>query len=79
MAQCTHCQGKTGNVAKNKGKRYFKICHENFQIFFEALSLPSFVYVIVINHINWPRENLQSGKENTGNLKMQFEWAPWCL
>ena len=26
----------------------------------------SFVYVIVTNHINWHRENLQSNRENSG-------------
>ena len=34
------------------------------------------VYVIVTNHVNWHRENLRSDRENTGNLKMQFEWVP---
>ena len=38
------------------------------------------MYVIVTNHINWHRENLQSkqgkNRENTGNMKMQFEWVP---
>ena len=40
----------------------------------------SFVSVIVTNHVNWHKENLRSGRktnrENTGNLKMQFEWVP---
>ena len=42
------------------------------------------MYVIVTNHVNWHRENLQSEsegekkRENTGNLKMAFEWVP-CL
>ena len=38
------------------------------------------MYVIVTNHVNWHRENLQSDMEknweNTGNLKMKFEWVP---
>ena len=28
------------------------------------------------NHVNWHRENLLSDRENTGNLKIQFEWVP---
>ena len=35
------------------------------------------MYVIVTNHVNWHRENLQSDRENTGNSKTQFEWVPW--
>ena len=37
------------------------------------------MYVIVTNHVNWHRGNLQSDRENTGNLKMQFEWVPCTL
>ena len=36
------------------------------------------MYVIVTNHVNWHREYLRSDRENTGNLKMQFEWVP-CI
>ena len=36
------------------------------------------MFVIVTNHVNWHRENLQLDRENTGNLKMQFEWVP-CI
>ena len=36
------------------------------------------MYVIVTNHVNWHRENLQLDRENTGNLKIHFEWVP-CL
>ena len=32
--------------------------------------------MIVTNHVNWHRENLWPDRENTGNLKMQFEWVP---
>ena len=43
----------------------------------------SSVYVIVTNHVNWHRENLQSdrekNRENTGNLKKKFEWVPCTL
>ena len=37
------------------------------------------MYIIVTNHVNWHRENLQSdrkNRENTGNLKLKFEWVP---
>ena len=37
------------------------------------------MYVIVTNHVNWDRENLQSDRENTGFLKMKFEWVPWLF
>ena len=33
------------------------------------------MYVIVTNHVHWLWENLQSDRENTGNLKMEFEWV----
>ena len=36
------------------------------------------MYVILTNHVNWHRENLWSDRENTGNLKIQFEWVP-CI
>ena len=38
-------------------------------------------YVIVTNYGNWQRENLRLDRENTGNLKIQFEWIPssWTL
>ena len=41
------------------------ICSESFQISFEAglVCQVSFVYVIVTNHVNWHRENLQSDEE----------------
>ena len=39
----------------------------------------SFVYGIVTNHEKWHREHLRrdnerKNRENTGNLKIQFEW-----
>ena len=52
-----------------------------FSIFFlEAgyVCQVSFVYVIVANRVNWRSENLQSDTENTGNMKMHFDWVP-CL
>ena len=34
------------------------------------------MYVITgTNHVNWHRGNLRSDRENTENLKMQFEWV----
>ena len=33
-------------------------------------------YVIVTNYVNWYRENLWLDRENSGNLKIQFEWVP---
>ena len=36
----------------------------------------SFVYIIVTNYVNWHRENLRLDRENTGNLRIQFEWVP---
>ena len=76
------CQntGKTqgiwfGQVVNSLILKVKDICCENFHIFF-----PSFVYVIVTHYVNWHRENLRLDKENTGNLKMQFEWVPCvCL
>ena len=35
------------------------------------------MYVIVTNYGNWHRENLRLDRENTGNLKIQFEWVPY--
>ena len=83
------CQN-TGNLVcssckfpDSKSKRYFAICRENSQICFEAGDVyqGSLVYVIVTNHVNWHRKNLQSDREKTGktgNLKKKFEWVP-CL
>ena len=34
-------------------------------------------YVIVANCVNWHGENLRLDRENTGNLKIQFEWVPY--
>ena len=52
----------------SKGKRYFNICCKNSQKRFEAgyVYQVSLVYVIVTNHINWHRENLQSDREKSG-------------
>ena len=61
-----------------KSKKYFGICHENFH-FFGGSGQVSFVYVIVMNHVNWHRENVWSDRENTGNSKTQFEWVPCSM
>ena len=57
----------------SKGKRYFKICCDYLQIFFKLAKSVLYIYVIVTNHVNWHRGNLPLDRENTGNLKMQFD------
>ena len=43
------------------------------------ITLPIFfVYVIVTNHVNWHRENLQLDREKTGKTQGQYEWVP-CI
>ena len=69
-----HLVCSSSKFPDSKGKRYFKICCDNLLFFLSV----SFVYVIVANHVNWHRENLPLDRENTGNLKMQFEWVP-CI
>ena len=73
------CQN-TGNLVcssckfpDSKGKQYFDICRENCQIVFEAgyVYQGSLVYVIVTNHVNWHRENLQSDSERKKRGKTQ--------
>ena len=62
----------------SKGKAYCDICRKKFHCFWEAGYgyQISFVHVIVTNHVNWHRDNLRSDRENTGNLKMQFDRRP---
>ena len=71
-------QGNTGNcvcssckLPNSKGKRYFDICHQIFPILFLSWICPPslLVYVIVTNHVNWHRENLQSDREKTGKTQ----------
>ena len=74
---CSSCK-----FPDSKGIRYCKICRENLPIFFSSLiSLPSQFCVCK----NQKPRKLSQGKfavgqgknrENTGNLKMQFEWVP---
>ena len=33
------------------------------------MSAKSVLCIVVINHVNWQRDNLRLGRENTGNLK----------
>ena len=63
---CSSCK-----FPDTKGKRYFDICRENSQFFLEAGEVyqVSLVYVIVTNHVNWHRENLQSDREKTGKTQ----------
>ena len=53
-----------------KVKRYFYICRRH-SLFFKAgyVYQVSLVYVIVTNHVNWHRENLQSDREKTGKTQ----------
>ena len=91
MTQKNPCQGKHrefGNFAKTQGKHGIRFAQVvNSMILkvkdilrfaansFFNLDKDSFVDVIVTNQVNWHRENLPSDRENTGNLKMQFEWV----
>ena len=34
------------------------------------------MYVKVTNYVNWHKAHLWLDRENTGNLKIQFEWVP---
>ena len=43
----------------------------------EEICQVSFVYGIVTNYVNWQWENLRLDRENTGNLKRQFDRVPW--
>ena len=71
------CSSGKCSDSKSKGRCY--ICCKKIISFFQKLdrsAIDSFVYVIVTNYVNWHRENLRSDRENTGNLKIQFEWVP---
>ena len=81
------CQN-TGNLVgsgckfpDSKGKRYFGICSENLkkQKKRSFISLPS-QFSVCNSHksLKLAQGKLPSDRENTGNLKMQFEWVP-CL
>ena len=58
-----------GVPTRGKTRGYDTYTHIHCQV--------SSVYVILTNYVNWQRENLRSDRENTGNLKIQFEWVPW--
>ena len=75
------CQGKHsefGNFAKTQGMWFaqglnslilkvkdISIFAAKFFLFFFEVHQVSFVYVIVTNHVNWHRENLQLDREKT--------------
>ena len=72
---CSSCK-----FPDSKGKGYCDICCK-ISIFYPEVGKVcqvSFTYVIVTNDVNWHRENLRLDRENTGNLKIQFEWVP-CI
>ena len=53
----------SGKCSDSKSKGHCDICRKKS--------------VCVTNYVNWHRENLWSDRENSGNLKIQFEWVPW--
>ena len=80
------CQGKHGefgNFAKTQGIRFAQVVNMSRKLsrksyfFLSLINLPS---LFCVNHVNWHRKILLSDRgkkrENTGNLKMQFEWLP---
>ena len=79
--------GKTQGISefgKTQGIWFAKVINSLIlkvkDILIIAAKIPSFVYVIVTNHVHWHRGYLQSDRENTGNFKMKFEWVPcWCV
>ena len=62
----------------SKSKGYCDSCRKKIHFFPEAgmVCQVSSVYVILTNYVNWHTENLRLDRENTGNLKIQFEWVP---
>ena len=65
-------------VVNSKTKGYCDSCCKKIHFFPEAgkVCQVSSVYVILTNYLNCHREDLRSDRENTGNLKIQFEWVP---
>ena len=76
---CSSCK-----FADFKGKRYCDICSENFHFFPRSwIGLPSQFCLCIWHKLC----KLAQGKfairqekhrEKIGNLKIQFEWVPWC-
>ena len=95
MAKKNPCQGKHrefGNFAKTQGSWFAQVVNSlilkvndisifaaKISIFSGGAGIRQFYVCIVTNHVNWHRENLRSDRENTGNLKTQFEWVPWLV
>ena len=63
-------------VLKIKDIAIFAAIFPNF--FFRTVCVchVSFAYETFSNHRNLHRENLRSGRENAGNLKIHFKWGP---
>ena len=74
MAQKIPCKGKHGefgNFAKIQGIWFAQAVKSLIQMVKDISKVRvRFVYV------NWHRENLAFDRENSGNLKMPFEWVP---
>ena len=73
---CTSCKFPDSN-----GKGYCDICHENFHVFFlKLVCLQSQFYVHKSCELTQGKCAVRQGKnrENTGNLKILFEWGP-CI
>ena len=65
----------------SKSKGYCNSCRKKIYFFPPEpgyFCQVSSVYLILTNYVNWHREILRTDRENTGNLKIQFEWVP-CL
>ena len=65
----------------SKSKGYCDSCRKKKKMFPRSwIGLPTqfcvSLYVILTNYVNWDRGKLRSDRENTGNLKIQFEWVP---
>ena len=70
------CQGKHrkfGNFVKTQGKTQGILLAQVVNALILKVPQVSFVYVIVTNYVNWHRESLRLDRENTGNLKIQFD------
>ena len=75
-------QGKQGKwpkkipVRENTGNLEMLSKHREFCLNTGKIQGVSSVYVILTNYVNWHRENLQSDRENTGNLKCNLSGYP---
>ena len=89
---CQEKHREFGKFAKTKGILYAQIVNslilkvKDIAIFTAKISILSRSWIglpsqfCVCNsqfyYVNWHRENLRLDRENTGNLKIQFEWVP---